>query len=199
MHVVPPLDLPRDPSAAREALEQRLASLRDDEAVLVRARHDPRPLVGFQAWPVVDGPAAWHLLVHRERPAPPPDPEAAAAREGWAAVFRLYREAMGRGDGGPAFARALEAELRREEERLFPRWRAATGDERAPRELGYEIAGIRKGLLRLDEILQGVREGTLTKRERDRYDIDFFHLVEHHVERLERSLLPVLDLLGQGI
>lgn len=199
MQLVPPLDLPRDPSDAREALEQRLASLGDDEAVLVRARHDPRPLVGFQAWPVVDGPAAWHLLVHRERPAPVPDPETEAARQGWAAVFRLYREATGTGEGGPAFARALETELRREEERLFPRWRAATADERAPRELGYEIAGIRKGLLRLDEILQGVRDGTLSKRERDRYDIDFFHLVEHHVERLERSLLPVLDLLGPGI
>lgn len=180
-------------------LQERLAGLGAEEAVLVRGRHDPRPLVGFQAWPVVDGPAAWHLLVHRDRPAPEADPEAEAARQGWADVFRRYREAMGSGEGGPAFAEALETELRREEERLFPRWRAATGEERAPRELGYEIAGIRKGLLSLEEVLQGVREGTLSKRERDRYDIDFFHLVEHHVERLERSLLPVLDLLGPGI
>lgn len=198
--VPPPLDLPREPAEAAAILEARLATLGADEAALVRWRRDLRELLGegWQGWPAVDGPAAWYFLVHRSRPRPAPHAEVAAARAGWRDAFRRYREAMAAGEGGAAFERAVRDELEREEQTLFPLWRELTGDERAPRELAYEIVGIRKGLERLDEVLEGVRTGRATRRERERYDIDFFHLVEHHVERLERSVFPVLDLLLGG-
>lgn len=69
---------------------------------------------------------------------------------------------------------------------------------RALRELSYEHRGLEKGLDSLAEALDRARLGTLTSREREKIDLDFYHLLEHHLEREAQALYPAASLLLGG-
>ncbi len=65
---------------------------------------------------------------------------------------------------------------------------------RALRELEYEHRGLEKGLLRFPAILEASRSGRLTSRERELFDLDFYHLLEHHLEREANAIYPIISL-----
>lgn len=179
MELLPPLDLRVLGPSGLAALEE----LSEDQARLVQSRQK-LDLEGYTAWPVVPGPSAYFYLVHRPRP------EAArvldVVRRQHQEIVRLYRA-----QDGPGLESFLLRHMETEEATLYPLY-ARVVEERQIRELGYEHLGLRRGLPEWREFLTRT---DASKRDRDGMDIKFFHLFEHHMEREEESLLPVLELL----
>lgn len=180
MELLPALDLRQ---VGPDALEDGLRSLGANQARVVQSRQ-PLSLDGFTAWPLVPGPSAFYYLVHAPRPAAPAVLD--IVRRQHQEIIRLYRAA-----DGPGLESFLLRHMETEEEALYPLY-ARLVEERQIRELGYEHLGLRRGLPEWRELLL---RSDVTKRERDAMDIRFFHLFEHHMEREEESLLPVLELL----
>lgn len=180
MELLSPLDLRR---LGPQALPEGLNCLGADQARVVQSRQ-PLSLDGFTAWPLVPGPSAFFYLVHRPRPAPAAVLD--IVRRQHQEIVRLYRAS-----DGPGLESFLLRHMETEEERLYPLY-ARLVEERQIRELGYEHLGLRRGLPEWREFL---RAPDSTKRQRDAMDIKFFHLFEHHMEREEESLLPVLELI----
>lgn len=177
MELLSPLDLRRGDELTS------LSDLKAGQARVVQSRVK-LDLEGYTAWPLVPGPSAWFYLVHR------PLPEAARVldivRRQHQEIIRLYRA-----QDGPGLESFLLRHMETEEATLYPLY-ARVVEERQIRELGYEHLGLRRGLPEWREMLTRTE---VTKRERDGMDIKFFHLFEHHMEREEDSLLPVLELL----
>lgn len=194
-----PLDLRRlPPDRQTELLGQAVQALAPGQAQVVIATRDLRgEMAELEVWPLVEGPSAWFLLMHHAVEAEPVLDE---VRRQHRELFRLYKEAVATavdGDDGAAIGRKFLSLLERhadaEEQRLYPLYERQIGDQRMIRELGYEHLGLRRGMGAVEPFLEEVRAGRTTKRQRDRFEIDFFHLLEHHVEREEKALLPVLE------
>lgn len=170
--------------------------------VLVMARKPLRPHLptSLEWWPLVDGPSAWFFLGHAPAAR---KPTLEFLRQDHREFDRLFREAVQQAragnpecrETGSRLGRLLTGHLEFEEREVYPLFIQAVGDERAVRELGYEHRGIREGLARLGAFLESVLAGKLSKKQIDAFDIDFFHLIEHHVQREEEGLYPVLELL----
>lgn len=200
---VPPLDLRPLPLCEQAGeLSRRLASLAQDEALLVQSRRDLRSLVapGWEILALVDGPSLWLVALHR----PGDYPELLTnVRRQHRSLEQLYRQAFSEAFQGRPQAlelgRRMEALLTRhldlEESLLYPLYLRLTGDPRTPREMGYEHEGVRRGLGRLAEMLGQAAAGQASKRQIDAYEIDFFHLLEHHTKREEGALLPLIERL----
>jgi hypothetical protein len=72
----------------------------------------------------------------------------------------------------------------RQEKEIFPELLGHLPDtERALRELGYEHRGLEKGVERMGGVLRAHECGELSSRDRERFDLDFYHLLEHNLER----------------
>lgn len=98
----------------------------------------------------------------------------------------------------PHFARYRDLLLNhigRQEQSTFPKLLEQLPLHRALRELGYEHQGLERGLHGLEQALEKSRLGTLGKAERERLDLDFYHLLEHHIERERDALSPIVDFL----
>jgi hypothetical protein len=67
--------------------------------------------------------------------------------------------------------------------------------QRALRELGYEHRGLERGLDSMPAILQEARNARLSSQNRERFDLDFFHLLEHHLERETEAVYPAIVFL----
>lgn len=199
------LDLRRKPpEEARRQLREQAAVLPAPASLLVRSFAPLRELVAelegsWTCWPLVDGPSAYFYLLSHPRPA---EPALDGLRQQHQEFERLYHAmvatAVERADSTDLYQRfvsGLEQHLELEERVLFPLFAEVTGDSRTIRELGYEHQGIRRGLERLPGFLERVVAGA-SKKERDAFEIDFFHLIEHHVEREEAALYPVLEALS---
>lgn len=104
---------------------------------------------------------------------------------------RLFRE---EGDL-EAYLSRLTEHIRSQEKELFPSVAALAPVERALRELSYEHRGLEKGALRLREAVAQHRRGELEKKDKDRLDLDFYHLLEHHIERERDALYPACSFL----
>lgn len=94
------------------------------------------------------------------------------------------------------YCNILKGHIARQEQDLFPRVLETLPISRCLRELSYEHRGLERGLQRLPTILQAARDGSLSKREKELFDLDFFHLLEHHLERESGALYPALPHLG---
>lgn len=90
----------------------------------------------------------------------------------------------------------LNRHISSQEQELFPRALQNLPIDRCLRELSYEHRGLEIGLKRLPTVLQAARDGILSKREKELFDLDFFHLLEHHLERESGALYPALHSLG---
>lgn len=98
----------------------------------------------------------------------------------------------------PHFAKYREllmSHIRRQEQSTFPNLLRQLPLQRALRELGYEHQGLERGLKSLEHALEKSRNGTLNKAEKERIDLDFYHLLEHHIERERDALSPIVDFL----
>lgn len=84
----------------------------------------------------------------------------------------------------------LTRHVENQEADLYPALLALAPLERAVRELGYEHQGLLKGATLLRDSVLLHRRGELSKAQKDRLDLDFFHLLEHHLEREQEALLP---------
>ncbi len=193
VELLPPLDL-RAPGAG---LLEGLSELQDHQARVLKSRHPLRvELEGFTAWPLVNGPSAYYYLVHT--PLPLAEPVLEVVREQHRQIVALYREAMALGSDGAAFEQLLSRHMDTEERTLYPLYQQIVQEERLIRELGYEHLGLRRGLPEFGPFLRKIAAGETSKRDKDGFDIRFFHLFEHHMEREEESLLPVLEHLCPG-
>ncbi|MEW6283600.1 MAG: hemerythrin domain-containing protein [Candidatus Eremiobacterota bacterium] len=204
MKLLPPADL-RGLSrpVLDERLQQALAELEPGLARLVQSRVDLRALLHrYSAWPLIDGPSAWYFLVHPPVEASPLlDP----LRQQHQRLFRLYRQAVAAAlEGGPceplgaAFLDLLERHTTAEEKQLYPLYERSLRESRLIRELGWENLGLRRQAPDFGPFLLRVKAGETTRRDRDGFEIDFFHLLEHHVEREEKALFPALERLCPG-
>lgn len=88
------------------------------------------------------------------------------------------------------YQKTLQSHITHQETSLFPRLEALAPIERATRELGYEHQGLKKGLERLPKLVEQSHRGELEARQRERFDLDFYHLLEHHIERERDALYP---------
>ena len=95
-----------------------------------------------------------------------------------------------------AYTIRIRDHIARHEKELFPELLCHLPDaERALRELGYEHRGLEKGLDRMGAILRAHRSGVLASRDRERFDLDFYHLLEHNLERKIEAVYPALVFL----
>lgn len=96
---------------------------------------------------------------------------------------------------GQQFVTELKGHLLFKENLLWPVWREGTQEERVLRELGYEHQGLHKGLKTFMDFVHQIVQEKVSKREKDHYDIEFFHLFEHHMEREQEGFYPCLEWL----
>lgn len=95
------------------------------------------------------------------------------------------------------YAQCLTEHISQHEDRLFRDMKHFLPElERALQELAYEHRGLEKGLQRLPQVLQSHKTGELSSRERERFDLDFYHLLEHNLERKLDAIYPLLNFLG---
>lgn len=98
-----------------------------------------------------------------------------------------------------AYRKLLLSHIEKQEKKTFPDLKREFPIDRPLRELGYEHRGLERGLEQLPPILQRARDGQLSKKEREQVDLDFFHLLEHHVERERDALSPIQVFLNSRI
>lgn len=91
----------------------------------------------------------------------------------------------------------LHQHIARQESGLFPHLVSLAPMERATRELGYEHRGLEKGAAQLAIAVADFRAGKLEKVSRERLDLDFYHLLEHHIERERDALIPAWKWLSK--
>lgn len=113
---------------------------------------------------------------------------------GYSALF-ARSETMDSCPGWLAYRDLLAEHIERQERSDYPVLLSGLPIDRAVRELGYEHQGLLKGLEAVKSAVKAAREGRLSKPERDKIDLDFFHLLEHHLEREREAVMPALVFL----
>ena len=92
----------------------------------------------------------------------------------------------------------LREHIKRQETVSYPELLRRLPLQRAVREVGYEHRGLEKGLDALPTFLERSRKGELAGREREKLDLDFYHLLEHHLERETDAIYPAM-VFSQGV
>ena len=92
----------------------------------------------------------------------------------------------------------LNNHIKRQETKSYPALVSKMPLARAIRELGYEHRGLEKGLETLPTFLERSRKGELAPKEREKLDLDFYHLLEHHLERETEAIYPAM-VFSQGV
>ncbi len=87
--------------------------------------------------------------------------------------------------------------ITRDESEFYPALLERLPVERALRELSYEHRGLEKGLNELATSLDHAQGDTVTNKERERLDLNFYHLLEHHLERERDALYPAWKILAE--
>lgn len=95
--------------------------------------------------------------------------------------------------GWQSYRATLLEHIKEQESRTYPDLIENLPVERPLRELGYEHRGLEKGLKRMPQVLKASREGSLSSREREIFDLDFYHLLEHHLERETEAVYPTIS------
>lgn len=88
------------------------------------------------------------------------------------------------------YLQRLLAHIQDQERQMFPAMATLAPVERALRELGYEHQGLSKGAENLRSAVAAHQRGKLEKAARERLDLDFYHLLEHHIERERDAVIP---------
>lgn len=92
-----------------------------------------------------------------------------------------------------SYSERVRSHIAKQESELFDELKSRLpSTERALRELCYEHRGLEAGLERLPTILSRFRSGDLSSRDRERFDLDFYHLLEHNLERKLEAVFPAL-------
>jgi hypothetical protein len=97
-----------------------------------------------------------------------------------------------------AYCQLLSRHIEHQERHLFPQLTELAPVDRATRELCYEHRGLEKGIEALRMAISSNQGGRLSKKDKDRLDLDFFHLLEHHLERERDAVFPALTVLCKG-
>ena len=108
---------------------------------------------------------------------------------------RLLSEypALFTGGSFPEYRDAVLQHIHLQESKLFPKLLNYLPDvQRALREISYEHRGLEEGLRRMPAILEQQRAEVLENRARERFDLDFYHLLEHNLERKLEAVYPAL-------
>ncbi len=92
----------------------------------------------------------------------------------------------------------VELHIQSQEQTLYSALEKTPFLDRAIRELRYEHQGLLRGLPHLLKAQEAALEERLEKRDKDKLDLDFFHLLEHHLEREIEALYPAWFFLTQG-
>ena len=128
-----------------------------------------------------------------------PDPETEACR-----LLQDYRPLFEGSEPIDECARWSEyrslvlTHIQRQENEEFPQLLTSLPAERPVRELGYEHRGLEKGLENLAKAISLSRSGELTNKERDKIDLDYYHLLEHHLEREQEAIYPAILFFNEG-
>ncbi len=97
------------------------------------------------------------------------------------------------------YVRRLHDHFEQQEAFLYPHMETLPYVDRAVRELRYEHQGLKKGLEGLAQVLSQARDGKLVKSSKERLDLDFFHLLEHHLEREKEAIYPAWVFLDPRV
>lgn len=118
----------------------------------------------------------------------PTQREHAQLLEGYSALFTGAQQA-------DAYRDLVLAHIASQEQVLFPRLLALAPLERLVRELGYEHQGLVNMMCGLAEAVEAHRQGALSKKDKEAWDLGFFHLLEHHLERESLAVYPAWSYL----
>lgn len=91
----------------------------------------------------------------------------------------------------------IHQHIARDESNFYPLLLERIPVERALKELSYEHRGLEKGLQDISKSLEDRPHEKLTAKERERLDLNFYHLLEHHLERERNALYPAWKILSK--
>jgi hemerythrin-like domain-containing protein len=163
-----------------------------------RAWEDPSGLVV----PLVVGPSAFYWVCLAAQPGSATEQQSQLAAE-YTHLLQSYGEiirlAVARDPSAKRLAlvyeRDLRGHIRRDETVLFPAIDQFLDDNRFTREMNYDHRGILAGLATFEATLDRCLNGTATRKELDKQELDLQHMLEHHLEREEQGVLPLLPWL----
>ncbi|MFA7479412.1 MAG: hypothetical protein WC314_02835 [Vulcanimicrobiota bacterium] len=113
-------------------------------------------------------------------------------------ILEGYRELF-QGRDLDGYSELVQSHINSQENDLFPRLLGfLPSAERALKELTYEHRGMEAGLTRLPGLLRQWDRGELDARAREHFDLEFFHLVEHNLERKLEAVYPALAYFERG-
>ena len=94
-----------------------------------------------------------------------------------------------------AYLQRLHRHIQEQEAGIYLQLLSLAPIDRATRELSYEHRGLEQGAEKLAQALRACHQGSLAKKDKERLDLDFFHLLEHHLERERDALFPAWKIL----
>jgi hypothetical protein len=204
------LDLGRaSAEAAAPILAGALNSRAAGQGLLHKFRNPEQLSLSHPGWLVLDavkGPAAyWRVWVQEPSGDSAREPRACfdEARSFHNTFHAGYRECLSRVQAGERagleqglrLGLELEAHMAWEEAHVFPELTACLRTDRVTRELGYEHQGLRAALARWSAFLESCLQGQSTRKQIESFELDLLHLFEHHVEREEQAIYPILEHL----
>lgn len=108
-----------------------------------------------------------------------------------------YKQLFEKNADEQRYLELLGNHVRSQEEDFYPLFAQLIPAERALRELCYEHRGLEKEGLKLSATLAHHRSNSLSRQARERLDLDFFHLLEHHLERERDALFPAWIFISE--
>ena len=98
------------------------------------------------------------------------------------------------------YSDAVKQHITQNETEIFPELLSHLPDlQRSLRELSYEHRGLENGLKRMPSIVEQWQNGVLDPKARERFDLDFFHLLEHNIERKLNAIYPALAYFQRNL
>lgn len=192
---VPPDDLP-------ELLQKELRQLSNDALFWVARRPKKRWFSALTNWTALvlsTAPQYEQILWLRPGTCPVVPKELSTEANILLSDYKDLFQGADEASNCPRFTsykNTLTDHVSRQEKVSFPKILEKWPLERPLRELGYEHQGLIRGLATMEQKVSLARRGELEKRERDRLDLDFYHLLEHHVERELEALYPAMIFLS---
>lgn len=160
-------------------------------------------IAGVDCLRLVDGPSLFLTLYCR--PQVEAKSELCARREqhrNWLETFNLLKTLALDGKDTRNQQGHLKAEIEEhlqwEETHLFPALDAFLSTNRVTRELSYEHLGIRRLLPKLGPVLEQLPHHANPRKLWEQFALELIHLIEHHIEREERSIYPLWERLSEG-